>query len=122
MQITTTLIIIYGLIARPLTLNTLPCANAKQARLLACLAPQLDSLSPKNMLLLRCIFLFLPDLKDKEILQKVCNEEQCTVKEPLPDDCPKELEQLINDCRAYSDFERPSAGGKLSSHPRHIHK
>ncbi|XP_075884822.1 mixed lineage kinase domain-like protein [Nelusetta ayraudi] len=50
------------------------------------------------------------DLKDMEILEKVNNKEQCTVKEPLPDDCPKELEQLINDCRAYSDFERPSAG------------
>lgn len=69
-------------------------------------------ISKKNLLLLLCILSFPPDLKDKEIFQKVCNEEQRTVTEPLPDNCPKELEQLINSCRAYSDFERPSSGGK----------
>lgn len=73
-------------------------------------------------MLLWCVLRFPLDLKNEEIFQKVYNKEQQTVKEPLPDDCPKELEQLINDCRAYSDFERPSAGGKVPSHPRHIYK
>lgn len=29
--------------------------------------------------------------------------------EPLPEDCPAGLEALINDCRAYESFHRPSA-------------
>lgn len=44
---------------------------------------------------------------DEDIYQKVCEEKY---QEPLPDDCPKELGQLINECRAYSGFQRPSAG------------
>uniref|UniRef100_I3JWZ4 Tyrosine-protein kinase catalytic domain-containing protein n=1 Tax=Oreochromis niloticus TaxID=8128 RepID=I3JWZ4_ORENI len=31
-------------------------------------------------------------------------------REQLPDDCPAELGQLINECRAYDGFQRPSAG------------
>ncbi|XP_038662909.1 mixed lineage kinase domain-like protein [Scyliorhinus canicula] len=30
--------------------------------------------------------------------------------EPLPDDCPRDLVELINECRAFEPFERPSAG------------
>ncbi|KAM7415290.1 hypothetical protein PAMA_019899 [Pampus argenteus] len=43
-----------------------------------------------------------------EIHQKVCNE-KC--QEPFPDDdCPEQLRHLINDCRSYDSFQRPSAG------------
>uniref|UniRef100_A0A668UXS3 Protein kinase domain-containing protein n=1 Tax=Oreochromis aureus TaxID=47969 RepID=A0A668UXS3_OREAU len=44
---------------------------------------------------------------DEEIYQKVCKEKY---REQLPDDCPAELGQLINECRAYDGFQRPSAG------------
>ncbi|XP_008300991.1 mixed lineage kinase domain-like protein [Stegastes partitus] len=44
---------------------------------------------------------------DKDIYQKVCKERY---QEPLPDDCPEPLRQLIEDCRAYDSFQRPSAG------------
>ncbi|XP_078066411.1 mixed lineage kinase domain-like protein [Mustelus asterias] len=30
--------------------------------------------------------------------------------EPLPDDCPRDLVELIDECRAFEPFERPSAG------------
>ncbi|XP_034443289.1 mixed lineage kinase domain-like protein [Hippoglossus hippoglossus] len=43
----------------------------------------------------------------KEIYQKVYEEK---FKEPLPDDCPDALVQLINACRDYDSFQRPSAG------------
>ncbi|XP_068595797.1 mixed lineage kinase domain-like protein [Brachionichthys hirsutus] len=42
-----------------------------------------------------------------DIYQKVCKEK---FQEPLPDDCPKPLAHLINSCRAYESFQRPSAG------------
>ncbi|XP_010766222.1 mixed lineage kinase domain-like protein, partial [Notothenia coriiceps] len=42
----------------------------------------------------------------KEVHQKVFVEKY---QEPL-DDCPKELELLIDACRAYDPFQRPSAG------------
>uniref|UniRef100_A0A3B4BII1 Protein kinase domain-containing protein n=1 Tax=Periophthalmus magnuspinnatus TaxID=409849 RepID=A0A3B4BII1_9GOBI len=44
---------------------------------------------------------------NKEILQRVGKEKYM---EPLPDDCPKALGELINACRAYESFHRPSAG------------
>lgn len=44
---------------------------------------------------------------NKEIYQKVCQEKY---QEPLPEDCPKGLEELIRACRAYDSFQRPSAG------------
>uniref|UniRef100_I3JWZ1 Protein kinase domain-containing protein n=1 Tax=Oreochromis niloticus TaxID=8128 RepID=I3JWZ1_ORENI len=44
---------------------------------------------------------------DEEIYQKVYKEKY---REQLPDDCPAELGQLINECRAYDGFQRPSAG------------
>uniref|UniRef100_A0A3B4Z969 Uncharacterized protein n=1 Tax=Stegastes partitus TaxID=144197 RepID=A0A3B4Z969_9TELE len=44
---------------------------------------------------------------DKEIYQKVYKERYL---EPLPNDCPKPLRQLIDACRAYDSFLRPSAG------------
>ncbi|XP_076588200.1 mixed lineage kinase domain-like protein [Chaetodon auriga] len=46
-------------------------------------------------------------LSNQDIYQKVCNEK---FQEPLPDDCPEPLEHLINACRAYDSFQRPSAG------------
>ncbi|XP_028270238.1 mixed lineage kinase domain-like protein [Parambassis ranga] len=46
-------------------------------------------------------------LTDEEILQKVGQE---NYKEDLPDDCPEALGQLINECRAYDGFQRPSSG------------
>ncbi|XP_044211856.1 mixed lineage kinase domain-like protein [Thunnus albacares] len=44
---------------------------------------------------------------NEEISQKVCNEKY---QEPLPDDCPEPLGCLINACRTYDSFQRPSAG------------
>lgn len=44
---------------------------------------------------------------NEEISQKVCKEQYI---EPLPEDCPEALGELINACRAYEDFHRPSAG------------
>nr|XP_055048703.1 mixed lineage kinase domain-like protein [Misgurnus anguillicaudatus] len=43
----------------------------------------------------------------KEITLKVC--EQKTM-EPLPPDCPRELAELIDACRSFSPFQRPTAG------------
>lgn len=50
---------------------------------------------------------------NEEISQKVCKEQYI---EPLPEDCPEALGELINACRAYEDFHRPSAGGKPTVH------
>ncbi|XP_078257806.1 mixed lineage kinase domain-like protein [Rhinoraja longicauda] len=47
------------------------------------------------------------DCSDQEIHKKICEER---VREPLPSDCPKELCELIDECRAYDPFERPKAG------------
>ncbi|XP_051884267.1 mixed lineage kinase domain-like protein isoform X2 [Pristis pectinata] len=47
------------------------------------------------------------DCSDQEIHQKVCEEQ---VREPLPSDCPKDLCELIDECRAFDPFERPNAG------------
>uniref|UniRef100_A0A3P8UQX3 Mixed lineage kinase domain like pseudokinase n=1 Tax=Cynoglossus semilaevis TaxID=244447 RepID=A0A3P8UQX3_CYNSE len=44
---------------------------------------------------------------NREIYQKVCKEK---FKEMLPEDCPESLGDLINACRAYDNFQRPSAG------------
>ncbi|XP_070687535.1 mixed lineage kinase domain-like protein [Pempheris klunzingeri] len=45
--------------------------------------------------------------RSKEIYEKVCEER---FQEPLPADCPEPLQQLIDACRAYDSFLRPSAG------------
>ncbi|XP_067292400.1 mixed lineage kinase domain-like protein [Pseudorasbora parva] len=42
-----------------------------------------------------------------QIYQKVCVEK---VMEPLPIDCPKQLKELINACRSFEPFLRPTAG------------
>ncbi|KAL4642106.1 mixed lineage kinase domain-like protein-like [Arapaima gigas] len=47
------------------------------------------------------------DCTSKEVYHKVCVEKTM---EPLPDDCPKNLGSLINTCRAYDPFHRPTAG------------
>ncbi|XP_073328416.1 mixed lineage kinase domain-like protein [Pagrus major] len=44
---------------------------------------------------------------NEDIYERVCKEKY---QEPLPDDCPKPLGDLINTCRAYKSFHRPSAG------------
>ncbi|XP_075945819.1 mixed lineage kinase domain-like protein [Anarhichas minor] len=46
---------------------------------------------------------------DKDILEKVCKGK---FKEELPNrgDCPKGLADVIDECRAYDGFQRPSAG------------
>ncbi|KAG8012373.1 E3 ubiquitin-protein ligase RFWD3 [Nibea albiflora] len=43
----------------------------------------------------------------QDVYQKVYTEKY---QEPLPDDCPEQLGRLINDCRAFDNFQRPSAG------------
>ncbi|XP_064168098.1 mixed lineage kinase domain-like protein [Anguilla rostrata] len=47
------------------------------------------------------------DMSEKEVSQKVCAEK---FKEPLPEDCPKCFVKLIDACRSYDAFQRPSAG------------
>ncbi|XP_072925849.1 mixed lineage kinase domain-like protein isoform X2 [Hemitrygon akajei] len=44
---------------------------------------------------------------NEEIHKKICEER---VREPLPSDCPKDLCELIDECRAFDPFERPKAG------------
>uniref|UniRef100_A0A673X6Q0 Mixed lineage kinase domain like pseudokinase n=1 Tax=Salmo trutta TaxID=8032 RepID=A0A673X6Q0_SALTR len=50
------------------------------------------------------------DCSHKDVYQRVCKEKYT---EPLPKDCPKQLGELINDCRSYDSFYRPTAGGNL---------
>ncbi|KAG9342006.1 hypothetical protein JZ751_018324 [Albula glossodonta] len=47
------------------------------------------------------------DMSDKEVFKKVCQEK---FTEPLAADCPKHLAALINACRSYEPFHRPTAG------------
>ncbi|XP_072519651.1 mixed lineage kinase domain-like protein [Salminus brasiliensis] len=42
-----------------------------------------------------------------QIYKKVCEQQ---IMEPLPNDCPRELKDLIDACRSYNPFQRPSAG------------
>ncbi|KAJ8252574.1 hypothetical protein COCON_G00218860 [Conger conger] len=46
-------------------------------------------------------------MSDKDIHVKVCQEK---FTEPLPEDCPKSLAKLIDDCRSFDPFNRPKAG------------
>ncbi|KAM7003208.1 mixed lineage kinase domain-like protein [Tautogolabrus adspersus] len=46
-------------------------------------------------------------LSSKDIYQKVCKDKFV---DPLPEDCPEPLGNLIDACRAYDSFLRPSAG------------
>ncbi|XP_066505784.1 mixed lineage kinase domain-like protein [Hoplias malabaricus] len=50
---------------------------------------------------------FKDDSSYSAIHKKVCVEK---VMEPLPNDCPPQLGELINACRSYETFHRPSAG------------
>lgn len=54
------------------------------------------------------LHLCFPDMSVEEIQNQVCVERP---KVSIPD-CPERLEQLINDCRVFDAFLRPSAGGK----------
>ncbi|XP_073688356.1 mixed lineage kinase domain-like protein [Garra rufa] len=47
------------------------------------------------------------DCTNKQLSQKVCVEKDM---EPLPPDCPKKLKELINACRSFEPFQRPTAG------------
>uniref|UniRef100_A0A4W5N5N0 Protein kinase domain-containing protein n=1 Tax=Hucho hucho TaxID=62062 RepID=A0A4W5N5N0_9TELE len=47
------------------------------------------------------------DCLPEEVLKRV-SKDKCT--EPLPEDCPKQLGELINACRSYDSFHRPTAG------------
>uniref|UniRef100_A0AAR2IUU6 Protein kinase domain-containing protein n=1 Tax=Pygocentrus nattereri TaxID=42514 RepID=A0AAR2IUU6_PYGNA len=46
------------------------------------------------------------------LYKKLCVEK---VMEPLPNDCPIQLKELINACRSYEPFQRPNAGDSLGS-------
>ncbi|XP_034784245.2 mixed lineage kinase domain-like protein [Acipenser ruthenus] len=46
-------------------------------------------------------------LTPKQIHQQVCIEK---FKEPLPQDCPPELAKVIDACRSFDPFQRPTAG------------
>ncbi|CAB1331545.1 unnamed protein product [Coregonus sp. 'balchen'] len=43
----------------------------------------------------------------EEVYQRVSKDKYT---EPLPEDCPKQLGELINTCRSYDSFHRPTAG------------
>ncbi|XP_029009933.1 mixed lineage kinase domain-like protein [Betta splendens] len=47
------------------------------------------------------------DCSRQQIYEKVYVEK---FQEPLPDDCPASLRELIDACRAFDSFQRPSAG------------
>uniref|UniRef100_A0A8C8IYR4 Protein kinase domain-containing protein n=1 Tax=Oncorhynchus tshawytscha TaxID=74940 RepID=A0A8C8IYR4_ONCTS len=47
------------------------------------------------------------DCSRKEVYQMVCKDKYT---EPLPEDCPQLLGELINNCRSYDSFYRPTAG------------
>uniref|UniRef100_A0A4W5QHT2 Protein kinase domain-containing protein n=1 Tax=Hucho hucho TaxID=62062 RepID=A0A4W5QHT2_9TELE len=47
----------------------------------------------------------------KEVYQRVCTEKYA---EPFLEDCPQQLGELINDCRSYDSFYRPTAGGNAT--------
>lgn len=51
------------------------------------------------------------DCSDQQIYQKVFEEK---FKEELTDDCPEPLRRLIDACRAYENFKRPSAGALVT--------
>ncbi|KAL6106208.1 mlkl [Pungitius sinensis] len=51
---------------------------------------------------------------NKDISNKVCKEQ---FKEELPKDCPPGLARLIDDCRAYEAFHRPTAGALVDKLP-----
>lgn len=56
----------------------------------------------------------------QEIFKRVCEEKAL---EALPSTCPRDLARLVNACRAYDDFRRPSAGvlvDKLSRVVEHL--
>lgn len=61
------------------------------------------------MFVLQCVLTVPQGLTSHEIYQKVYKEK---FQEPLPDNCPEALKKLIDVCRAYDSFQRPSAGGK----------
>ena len=42
----------------------------------------------------------------QEIRDKICEHRY---QEPVGEDCPEELEKVINQCRAFDPFQRPSA-------------
>lgn len=56
---------------------------------------------------------FLDCSSHDQIYQKVYVEK---VMEPLPTDCPQQLKELINACRSFEPFQRPTAGGKTLSY------
>ncbi|XP_029952568.1 mixed lineage kinase domain-like protein [Salarias fasciatus] len=49
-------------------------------------------------------------MSDDVIYQKVCKGD----KEPLPDDCPPALAELIDACRAHDSFKRPTVVGVVN--------
>uniref|UniRef100_A0AAZ3SHW6 Protein kinase domain-containing protein n=1 Tax=Oncorhynchus tshawytscha TaxID=74940 RepID=A0AAZ3SHW6_ONCTS len=48
------------------------------------------------------------DCLPEEVLKRVSKDKYT---EPLPEDSPKQLGELINACRSYDSFHRPTAGG-----------
>ena len=57
-----------------------------------------------------CLFKnVISDGSVEDIYQKVCVDK---MNERLPGDCPEDLRELIDACRSYDSFLRPTAGGK----------
>lgn len=52
----------------------------------------------------------------QEIRDKICDHQY---QEPVGEDCPEELEKVINQCRAFDPFQRPSAERECPGHVPH---
>uniref|UniRef100_A0A672TI77 Mixed lineage kinase domain like pseudokinase n=1 Tax=Strigops habroptila TaxID=2489341 RepID=A0A672TI77_STRHB len=54
----------------------------------------------------------MPGCTPQEIIEKICN---CQYQEPVGDDCPKDLQKVINQCRAFDPSQRPSRAPRPAS-------
>uniref|UniRef100_A0A672TKD7 Mixed lineage kinase domain like pseudokinase n=1 Tax=Strigops habroptila TaxID=2489341 RepID=A0A672TKD7_STRHB len=95
--------------------------NWKQVSMLAYIAP--ENLKDTNY----------PYRRPCEIYRCVCHSREMSVsrqmpgrvdvelwkKEPVGDDCPKDLQKVINQCRAFDPSQRPSAEGKCPAYLLH---
>uniref|UniRef100_A0A8V5GW73 Uncharacterized protein n=1 Tax=Melopsittacus undulatus TaxID=13146 RepID=A0A8V5GW73_MELUD len=56
----------------------------------------------------------MPGCTPQEIMEKICNHQY---QEPVGDDCPEDLQKVIDQCRAFDPCQRPSAEGGLEGVP-----
>uniref|UniRef100_A0A8C9FIM9 Mixed lineage kinase domain like pseudokinase n=1 Tax=Pavo cristatus TaxID=9049 RepID=A0A8C9FIM9_PAVCR len=54
--------------------------------------------------------------ESEEIRDKICDHQY---QDPVGEDCPEELKKVINQCRAFNPFQRPSAERECPGHVPH---